>query len=115
MKRALLLFAALLGTTVASLGQVTNISVETFYTDNGSVAGYPAGHTTYRIYANTTNANDRVVVVSGNDVNPLVLNVSGSGIWNYNPGGSLGDDVNCTIYAIQPLAQYESYMTIGYT
>jgi hypothetical protein len=54
MKRALLLFAALLGTTVASLGQVTNISVETFYTDNGSVAGYPAGHTTYRIYANTT-------------------------------------------------------------
>lgn len=115
MKRALLIFAALLGTTVASLGQVTNISVETFYTDNGSVAGYPAGHTTYRIYANTTNANDRVVVVSGNDVNPLVLNVSGSGIWNYNPGGSLGDDVNCTIYAIQPLAQYDSYMTIGYT
>lgn len=115
MKRALLIFAALLGTAVSSLAQVTNISVETFYTDNGSVSGYPAGHTTYRIYANTTNANDRVVVVSGNDVNPLVLNVSGSGIWNYNPGGSLGDDVNCTIYAIQPLAEYDSYMTIGYT
>jgi hypothetical protein len=115
MKRALLIFAALLGTTVASLSQVTNISVETFYTDNGSVSGYPAGHTTYRIYANTTNANDRVVVVSGNDVNPLVLNVTGSGIWNFSPGGTLGDDVNCTIYAIQPLAEYDSYMTIGYT
>jgi hypothetical protein len=115
MKRALFILAALLGTAVTSLSQVTNISVETFYTDNGSVSGYPTGHTTYRIYANTTNANDRVVVVSGNDVNPLVLNVSGSGIWNHNPGGSLGDDVNCTIYAIQPLAEYDSYMTIGYT
>lgn len=115
MKRALLFFATLLGTTVASLAQVTNISVETFYTDNGSVSGYPAGHTTYRIYANTTNNNDRVVVVSGNDVNPLVLNVGGSGIWNYNPGGALGDDANCTIYAIQPLAEYDSYLTIGYS
>jgi SprB repeat/Secretion system C-terminal sorting domain len=115
MKRALLFLAAFIGTAITSMAQVTSISVETFYTDNGSVAGYPAGHTTYRVYANTTNSTDRVVVVTGNDVNPLILNVSGSGIWNHNPGGVLGDDANCTIYSIQPLAEYDSYLTIGYS
>lgn len=117
MKRALLLFAAFLGTTIASFAQVTSISVETFYSGgaNPSVAGYPANHTTYRIYANTTNANDRVVVVKGDDDAPLVLNVGGAGIWNHPQGGTLGDLLNCGLFSLIPALQYDSYMTIGYT
>lgn len=115
MKRALLILSAILGTISGSMAQVTNISVETFYTDNGSVAGYPAGHTTYRIYANTTNATDRVTTVSGNDNSPLILNVTGQGIWNHANGGKLGDGANCSIYSVIPAVEYDSYLTVGYT
>ena len=95
--------------------QVTSITVEEFYTDNGSVVNYPAGHTTYRIYANTLNETDRVTTVSGNYLNPLSLSVSGSGIWNYAAGGIEGDALPCVIYNSQPLAEYDSYVTIGVT
>lgn len=113
MKRALLFIAVCLGALSGTQAQVTSITVEEFYTDNGSVAGYPAGHTTYRIYANTQSATDRVTTVSGNDDNPLSLSVSGQGIWNFNSGGATGDGLPCIIYASQPLAEYDSYMTVG--
>jgi hypothetical protein len=113
MKRALLFIAVCLGALSGSQAQVTSITVEEFYTDNGSVAGYPAGHTTYRIYANTQNASDRITTVSGNSDNPLSMTVSESGIWNFSSGGSTGDALPCIIYASQPLAEYDSYMTVG--
>jgi len=114
MKRALLIFTAFISAAVTSLAQVTDITVETFYTDDGTVAGYPAGHTTYRVYANTTSATDRVAVVFGGDISPLVLNVSGSGVWNLGSAVA-GDNYPCSIYAIQPLAEYDSYVTVGYS
>jgi hypothetical protein len=113
MKRALLFFAVCLGAFTGSQAQVTSITVEEFYTDNGSVVNYPTGHTTYRIYANTTSATDRITTVSGNSDNPLSMTVSGSGIWNFSSGGSTGDALPCIIYASQPLAEYDSYMTVG--
>jgi hypothetical protein len=115
MKRALLILSAVLGTITGSMSQVTNISVETFYTDNGSIAGYPAGHTTYRIYANTTSPTDRVTIVSGNDISPFVLNVTGQGIWNHPSGGVRGDNQACNLYDLLPALEYDSYLTIGYT
>jgi SprB repeat/Secretion system C-terminal sorting domain len=116
MKRALFMFAAFLGTSVVSFAQVTGISVETFYTGgaNPSVAGYPANHTTYRIYANTVSATDRVTTVSGNDDNPMSMLVSGSGIWNSPTGGGItGDASPCILYGSVPLAEYDSYLTVG--
>jgi len=113
MNRALLFLAVCLGAISSTQAQVTSITVEEFYTDNGLLAGYPAGHTTYRIYANTQNSTDRVTTVSGNDDNPLSLSVSGSGIWNFAAGGTTGDALPCIIYASQPLAEYDSYMTVG--
>jgi hypothetical protein len=113
MKRALLILAVCAGFFTSSKAQVTSITVEEFYTDNGSVAGYPAGHTTYRIYANTTSATDRVTTVSGTAFSPLALDVSGSGVWNFNGGGVTGDALPCIIFNSQPLAQYDSYITIG--
>ena len=96
-------------------GQVTGITVETYYSGGAtpSVTNYPANHNTYRIYANTVLATDRVTTVSGDMLTPLSLSVSGSGIWNYQVGGATGDAASCLIYASQPLSEYDSYMTIG--
>ncbi len=116
MKRALLFFAVCLGAFSSTQAQVTSITVEEFYTDNGSVTGYPAGHTTYRIYANTQNSTDRVTTVSGNDDNPLSLSVSGSGIWNSPTGGGvLGDASPCILFnnPATAIAEYDSYLTVG--
>ena len=115
MKRSLLLIFCLLSGFSLLRAQVTSISVETFYTDNGTIAGYPAGHSTYRIYANTTAANDRVVTVFGDDDSPLVLNVTGSGVWNHPAGGVVGNSVNCALYGVIPASQYDSYLTVDYT
>jgi hypothetical protein len=115
MKRVLLFIALIVGGYSLTNAQVTGISVEPFYTDDGSVANYPAGHTTWRIYANTTNTTDRVTTVSGDEDTPMSLSVSGSGIWNFPVGGATGDGPSCLIYGSQPLAQYDSYMTIGIT
>jgi hypothetical protein len=113
MKRALLILAVCAGFLTSSYAQVTSITVEEFYTDNGTVTGYPAGHTTYRVYANTTSASDKVTTVSGNASNPLSLSVTGLGIWNYGPSGVAGDAVACTQLGLLPLAQYDSFVTIG--
>jgi Secretion system C-terminal sorting domain/SprB repeat len=112
MKKLLLLCSVILGSAVGLTAQVTSITVETFYTDNGSVPNYPAGHTTYRIYANCTSATDVVSSVYGSSTNPLSLQVSGN-IWNTQYGGSTSNDVSCAIYQFRPEVQYDSYVTIS--
>jgi hypothetical protein len=111
MRKILLLFSALAVSLFAS-AQVTSISVETFYEDDGSVTGYPAGFTTYRIYANCTNPNDVVASVIGNDGSPLALSVSG-GVWNHPGGGVIGTSLNASLFGIIPALQYDSFVTIG--
>jgi hypothetical protein len=116
MKKAILLLS-----TVATIGlsdapaQVTSISVETYYTDDASVADYPANHKTYRIYANCTNPNDAVALVYGDAKAPLELNVTGSGIWNHPAAGVSGPDNNCNFYSTIPALEYDSYLTLGRT
>ncbi len=114
MKRILLLCAAFIGSISSSFSQVTSISVEEFYTDDASVTGYPADHTTYRIYANCTNEEDRVTSISGNDDAPLILTVSG-GLWNHPAGNVVGNAVNCSLYGAIPAVEYDSYITLDYT
>ena len=112
MKKSLLfLFAAI--TTAHVSAQVTGITIEEFYTDNGTVTGYPAGHTTYRIYAECTSPGDMVLSVSGSDIAPLALNVP-DGIWNsQEPSNASGSANNCNLYGVIPSLQYDSYVTIG--
>ena len=112
MKKSLLfLFAAI--TTAHVSAQVTGVTIEEFYTDNGTVTGYPAGHTTYRIYAECTNPGDMVLSVSGSDIAPLALNVP-DGIWNsQEPSNAAGSANNCNLYSVIPSLQYDSYVTIG--
>jgi len=114
MRKILLLFSGLALCSMASFAQVTSITVEEFYTDDASVAGYPAGFSTYRIYANCTNANDVVAAVLGNDESPLAL-IVGGGVFNHPGGGVLGQNLNCNLYSIIPALQYDSYVTLGRT
>lgn len=113
MKKSLLMLCAMAFGAVASMAQVTSITVEEFYTDDATVSGYPAGHTTYRIYANTVNANDRIASIVGYNEAPLALNVP-DGIWNQTePSGIIPDEHNCSLYSFFPALQYDSYVTIG--
>ncbi len=116
MKRILFSFIAIALSSAAANAQVTSITTELFYTDDSSVLGYPANHSTYRIYANCTSATDRVTAVSGNGNAPLVLNVSG-GVWNHPAGGVLGNAASCAIFGTAELeaAEYDSYITLDYT
>lgn len=111
MRKIILLFSALAVSLLAS-SQVTSISVETFFEDDGSVTGYPAGFTTYRVYANCTNPNDVVASVVGNDGSPLALSVSG-GVWNHPGGGVVGTSLNASLFGIIPALRYDSFVTIG--
>jgi hypothetical protein len=114
MKRILLSMVMCATMGFSLFGQVTSISVEAVYTDDGSVAGYPVGHTTYRIFANCTNAADRVSTVFGDADAPLVLNVSGSGIWNHALGGAEGKPASCALIGVQEIVGYDSFYTFGY-
>lgn len=115
MKRILLTMAVLATFGFIAKAQVTSVTVEEVYSDDGTVTGYPVNHTTYRIYANCTNPTDRVSTVFGDADSPLVLNVGGSGIWNHPFGGILGSSANCNLINAQPIVGYDSYITFGYT
>lgn len=114
MKKLLLLCSLLMGSAVAMVGQVTSISVETYYEDDGTVPGYPANHTTYRIYANCTNPTDLVSQVKGSSEAPLTLSVPG-GIWNHVSGSSTAENLSCAIASFVPAAAYDSYVTLTKT
>ncbi len=115
MKKSLLTLFITVFFTGAASAQVIGISVEEFYSDNGTITGYPSGHTTYRIYAECTNPGDRVLSVVGYDEAPLALNVP-DGIWSHpEPSGVLGSDNSCNLYTLFPALVYDSYVTIGRT
>jgi histidinol-phosphate/aromatic aminotransferase/cobyric acid decarboxylase-like protein len=52
MKRVITIWALVLVAFNAS-SQLLDVINEVFYTDDGTVLGYPEGFTTYRIYART--------------------------------------------------------------
>lgn len=114
MKKYILKLAILTLAIQSMNGQVTSVTVDTYYTDNGSVAGYPAGHKTFRIYANLTNATDRLTSVYGGSDAPLYINVSGDGIWNHAQGGTTANSNDCNEQASEPALEYDSFLTIGY-
>lgn len=114
MKKYILKLAILILATQSMNAQVTGVSVETYYSYDGLVAGYPEGHTTYRIYANLTNSNDRLTAVYGGDEAPLFINVSGNGIWNEEHGGRTAFQNNCADHETTPATEYDSFLAIGY-
>ena len=115
MKRSLLLFAFFAFAIINAGAQVIDVTVETIYTDDGNVVGYPTGYSTYQIWANCTNPNDRVASISGNDDAPLILTLDGAGIWNHPLGGVVGNFASCNTIGTIPVVGYDSYVTLDYT
>jgi len=105
------LFAsALTAISLSGVSQVTGISVETFAAPG--TTGVPAGMTTYRIYANTTNANDFVSAVFGDSENPLTI--ASTEVIHQDPlGSNFAHTVNGNIFSVLPALQYDSWISLG--
>jgi hypothetical protein len=106
----LLLASAFSALAFAGMSQVTSISVETFA--GPTAPSMPAGMTTYRIYANLTNANDFVSAITGDYAHPLNISSTGTIHQNAN-GGNFATSINQALFAFFPALQYDSWLTIG--
>ena len=106
----LLLASAFSALAFSGMAQVTSISVETFA--GPTAPSMPAGMTTYRVYANTTNANDFVSAVFGDSQNPLTI--ASTGAIHQDPlGSNFAHTVNANIFGFLPALQYDSWVSIG--
>ncbi|MBL7941958.1 MAG: T9SS type A sorting domain-containing protein [Flavobacteriales bacterium] len=97
--------------------QLEGVINEVIYTDDGSIAGYPAGYSTYRIYALLHDETDRVSSIFANGtgyVHPLEIGSTiPNSIWNAETGGNYGGDLLCTAFESNPSLAYDSYITVG--
>jgi hypothetical protein len=109
----LLLLGMLLSlATSAQLAQVVN---EVYYDPaiHGAVVDYPAGHITYRIYAELQDPTDFVSSMFGvSNCHDLII-TTGNAIWNSSFGGVTGDALNAAFFPIVPNLVYDSFLTIG--
>lgn len=102
-------FALVLGMSA----QLNNVMVEEIVHDGtGSV---PAGNTTYRVFAQSADALDFVVEVTGEDA-VCTSTVCTTGAWFTVPGGgTAGNGASQGFWGFAPALQYNSYYTIGYS
>jgi hypothetical protein len=117
MKRFLLLSLFAVCSWFGGSAQLVQVVNEVYYDPNvgPAVAGYPAGHITYRIYAELQDPTDflsSVYAVAG--CHTLSLDAGpGNAIWNSNFGGTLGSEINAAFFPIVPSLRYDSFGTIG--
>jgi hypothetical protein len=90
-----------------------SIVSEVFYTDDGTVAGYPVGFTTYRIYAEMEDAADFLVGGFAFDNDLLSIGSSTNTIWNNGFGSETGDGIDPGFFLFDPSMEYDSFVTIG--
>ena len=89
------------------------IQVVVDYSDDGSIPGYPAGYSTYSIYATCQNSQDKLLeVFADKHVSPIVIE-SSCDIWNHEFGGWMQVQVDDNLYASYPALAYDSHVTIG--
>lgn len=94
--------------------QDVDVSIELVYTDDGTVEGYPAGFSTWKIYAVLPAADDFLSSVYATfDSAPATITTSTNQIWNSAQGGVSALTINPAIWEVFPAAQYDSYVTIG--
>lgn len=97
-----------------ALSQLDTVLVEVFYVDDATVSGYPAGATTYRIFAQLADAEDRLSAIYAAEEHPLALGTTdGSSIWNSTFGGVTGPELNPAFFGTFPSLLYDSYVTVG--
>lgn len=110
MKR-LLLFAGCLMAFAGAQAQFTGFSVELVQEHTGDIAVLD-GHSTYRVYADFTNATDRVSALFGDAATPLTL-TSETGFYQSSAGGDFGTAINEGVFGFIPELEFDSWLTIG--
>jgi hypothetical protein len=107
-----LLFVAGLICSLGFQAQVTSISVDTYYVHDGVAIPELAGFTTYHVVANTTSSEDFISAIYGDSENPLGLEADAS-VFQSELGFVYGNEVNPAMFAVFPILEYDSWMTIG--
>ena len=113
MKKILLFLIACALGFVSAEAQTVSMYHSAFYTDDGSVLGYPAGHTTYRLYVDLENATDFLQAVWAAGANPLTIGTDNANVWNSPFGGQTANACNPIFFGGFPSLQYDSFVTIG--
>jgi hypothetical protein len=97
--------------------QLEGVINEVIYTDDGSIPGYPAGYSTYHIYALLADDQDVITSVFGSSIgisHPLQIgSTEPNAIWNAADGGNYGQSTDCALFTENPATAYDSYVTIG--
>ena len=73
------------------------------------------GMSTYRLYVNTPNVDDRLVACFGDNETPLILESTSSPAWFQHPvpETAFATDIDPAMYAGNPELQFDSWLTIG--
>lgn len=103
----ILLFMPFFGMT-----QSNRLVCELFYSDDGSVKGYPEGYQTYRIYAELSDTSTCLTSVYAFACDELFISAEND-IWQHPMGSLFGSDLNPLIATIEPSLIYDSFLTIG--
>ena len=112
MKNFVTLVAALC-VVLSSQAQLNAVVHEVVYTDDGTIAAYPAGATTYRIYAELTDGADAVTAVYAEAGSSLLLGTDNDLMWSTSFGATTGDAINPGFFGFVPESEYDSMVTIG--
>ena len=112
MKNLVTLVAALC-VVLSSQAQLNAVVHEVVYTDDGTIAAYPSGASTYRIYAELNDGTDALTAVYAEAGSELTLGTESDVIWNTTFGGITGTDLNPAFFPVVPESEWDSMVTIG--
>ena len=80
--------------------QLVNVFHEVEYTSDGTIAGYPEGFTTYRIYASMADGTDAMTAAFAATNDLLTMGSDSDDMWNTSFGGITGPDINAAFIGI---------------
>lgn len=111
MKRLILI--SFLFSCLYTNAQLVGCTHEVYYTDDGTILGYPEGYSTYRIYIDLEDPADYLSAMYAAEGDLLVLGSSTNNIWNDPFGAVTGEMVNPAFFVPFPSAEFDSFVTIG--
>lgn len=112
MKKLLLILTAVVFAFTAQ-AQITGASVEVYQVHTGMVGSTDlTGYTTYRLYADLTNADDFLSAIYGIAGTPLEISTD-TEFWHSDFGGTTGPQINPLVFGTFPEAEFDSFVTIG--
>ena len=89
-----------------SIGQAYTVTVAEHAVD------IVEGHTTYRLYVDMVNPEDKLSSISGGGDTPLILTTT-DGFYNDDFGGTVASAINPAFYSFFPTLLGDSWITIG--